>query len=199
MKKSIDNALSEEEQRMVLQGLLSRKIWRFYELLAKWAPIPLMLWHWYGVWDYGHCPRPTILDTNDNGECGFSEEEERIVQRNLLYWMERRHHFDEKLGRACIANIYYFKDDVTKEYAPFFGYEEMKEEYDKQAWMIPDYTMWDFAVTMNKMFAENIDVIGKWSRSKETLKKRISELSVSFLCDESTNHPTDKIWWYMNS
>lgn len=113
--------------------------------------------------------------------------------------MERRHHFDEKLGRACIANIYYFKDDVTKEYAPFFGYEEMKEEYDKQAWMIPDYTMWDFAVTMYKMFAENIDVIGKWSRSKETLKKRISELSVSFLCDESTNHPTDKIWWYMNS
>ena len=111
-----------------------------------------------------------------NGECGFSEEEERIVQRNLLYWMERRHHFDEKLGRACIANIYYFKDDVTKEYAPFFGYEEMKEEYDKQAC-----------------------VIGKWSRSKETLKKRISELSVSFLCDESTNHPTDKIWWYMNS
>lgn len=134
-----------------------------------------------------------------NGECGFSEEEERIVQRSLLYWMERRHHFDEKLGRSCIANIYYFKDDVTKEYAPFFGYEEMKEEYDKQAWMIPDYTMWDFAVTMNKMFAENIDVIGKWSRSKETLKKRISELSVSFLCDESTNHPTDKIWWYMNS
>lgn len=134
-----------------------------------------------------------------NGECGFSEEEERIVQRNLLYWMERRHHFDEKLGRACISNIYYFKDDVTKEYAPFFGYEEMKEEYDKQAWMIPDYTMWDFAVTMNKMFAENIDVIGKWSRSKEALKKRISELSVSFLCDESTNHPTDKIWWYMNS
>nr|DAE06140.1 MAG TPA: hypothetical protein [Podoviridae sp. ct5bO8] len=69
MKKSIENALSEDEQRMVLQGLLSRKIWRFYELLAKWAPIPLMLWHWYGVWDYGHCPRPTILDTNDNGNC----------------------------------------------------------------------------------------------------------------------------------
>lgn len=37
MKKSIDNALSEEEQRMVLQGLLSRKIWRFYELFLKSA------------------------------------------------------------------------------------------------------------------------------------------------------------------
>lgn len=134
-----------------------------------------------------------------NDECGFSEEEEQIVQRNIIYWMERRHHFDEKLGRACIANIYYFKDDVTKEYAPFFGYEEMKKEYKRQALMIPDYTMWDFAVTMNKMYAENIDILGKWSRSKETLKKRVSELAVSFLCDESTNHPTDKIWWYMNS
>lgn len=35
-----------------------------------------------------------------NDECGFTEEEERIVQRNLLYWMERKHHFDEQLGRA---------------------------------------------------------------------------------------------------
>lgn len=53
MKKSINNALSEEEQELVLQGLLSRKIWRFYELLAKWAPIPLMLGHWYGVGTMG--------------------------------------------------------------------------------------------------------------------------------------------------
>ena len=36
MKKSIDNALSEEEQRMVLQGLLSRKIWRFYTDKIWW-------------------------------------------------------------------------------------------------------------------------------------------------------------------
>ena len=49
-----------------------------------------------------------------NDECGFTEEEERIVQRNLLYWMERKHHFDEQLGRACIANIYYFDDDVER-------------------------------------------------------------------------------------
>lgn len=69
MKKSINNALSEEEQELVLQGLLNRKIWRFYELLAKWAPIPLMLGHWYGVWDYGRYPRPTVLNTADNGNC----------------------------------------------------------------------------------------------------------------------------------
>lgn len=69
MKQKEDDALSDEERQMVLNGLVSRKIWKFYELLSKWAPIPLMLWHWYGVWDYGHYARPTILDTANNGGC----------------------------------------------------------------------------------------------------------------------------------
>lgn len=100
---------------------------------------------------------------------------------------------------ACIANIYYFDDDVHKKYAPYFGFEELKDDYDRLSWNIPDYNFWDFAVTMNKMYADHIDVVGKWSKNKDTTRKRISELAISFLCDESTNHPTDKIWWYMNS
>lgn len=54
MRTKQESPLSEEEEALVMEGLLSRKIWRFYELLSKWAPIPLMLGHWYGVWDYGH-------------------------------------------------------------------------------------------------------------------------------------------------
>lgn len=69
MKQKGDDALSGEERQMILSGIMSRKIWKFYELLSKWAPIPLMLGHWYGVWDYGHYPRPTILDTADIGNC----------------------------------------------------------------------------------------------------------------------------------
>lgn len=56
MKQKEDDALSDEERQMVLSGIMSRKIWKFYELLSKWAPILLMLGHWYGVWDYGHYP-----------------------------------------------------------------------------------------------------------------------------------------------
>ena len=56
MKTKEEEPLSEEERAFVMEGLLSRKIWRFYELLSKWAPILLMLGHWYGVWDYGHYP-----------------------------------------------------------------------------------------------------------------------------------------------
>lgn len=61
--------LSDKDRRAIRQELLSRKIYKFYEVLSKWAPIPLMLGHWYGVWDYGHYPRPVIIDTDDNGNC----------------------------------------------------------------------------------------------------------------------------------
>lgn len=56
MKTRFDSPLSEEEQAMLIQGLVSRKIWKFYEVMPKYAPIALMLGHWYGVWDYGHYP-----------------------------------------------------------------------------------------------------------------------------------------------
>lgn len=67
--KGETTSMTEEERQAVKQELLSRRIYKFYESLSKWAPIPLMLGHWYGVWDYGHYPRPTILDTDDNGYC----------------------------------------------------------------------------------------------------------------------------------
>lgn len=56
MNKKFNSPLSEGEQAMIMQGLVSRKIWNFYEVLSKYAPIALMLGHWYGVWDYGHHP-----------------------------------------------------------------------------------------------------------------------------------------------
>lgn len=70
MKENDDRSpLSEREWQSVQQTLLNRKIYAFYELLAKWAPIPLMLGHWYGVWDYGHYPSAVVLDTESNGNC----------------------------------------------------------------------------------------------------------------------------------
>lgn len=51
-----ESDIPEREWLGMRQMLLSRKIYAFYEFLSKWAPIPLMLGHWYGVWDYGHYP-----------------------------------------------------------------------------------------------------------------------------------------------
>lgn len=175
----------------------------------------------------GIIPRPTIIDTNYSGNCiiwiyilAYIYMPLSMIPVSFFFrycWIYRIPFFyffginairlyyqhwlitPEQLGRACIANIYYFDDDVHKKYAPYFGFDELKEDYERLSWNIPDYNFWDFAVTMNKMYADHIDVVGKWSKNKDTTRKRISELAISFLCDESTNHPTDKIWWYMNS
>ena len=49
------NEESEDYERSMMRSQwLSRKIFRLYEIGIKWVPIPLMLGHWYGVWDYGH-------------------------------------------------------------------------------------------------------------------------------------------------
>lgn len=64
-----EGPLTEEERQDVKHELLRRKIYHFYEHLSRWAPLLLMLWHWYGVMDYSRHPRPTILDTEDNGSC----------------------------------------------------------------------------------------------------------------------------------
>ena len=82
---------------------------------------------------------------------------------------------------------------------PYFSYDEVKNEYEKVAHLIPDYNQWDFAVTMNLVYSNHIDLVRKWSRSEDSVIHKITDLSVSFLCDEDTNHPTDKIFWYMTA
>ena len=42
-----------------------------------------------------------------------------------------------------------------------------------------------------------IELVRKWTKDKGSLIGMMSELSVSFLNDEDTVHPTDKIFWYM--
>lgn len=50
---------------------------------------------------------------------------------------------------------------------------------------------------MNLMYSNHIELVRKWTKDKGSMIGRMSELSVSFLNDEDTVHPTDKIFWYM--
>ena len=47
--------------------------------------------------------------------------------RTFDYYMTGNSHFTELSARGCIAQMFYFKDDYNKAYAPFFEYEEIKE------------------------------------------------------------------------
>lgn len=134
----------------------------------------------------------------ENNECGFDDIQREAAMRTLDYYMTGNSHFTELSARGCIAQMYYYKNDTEKVFAPFIGYKEARGLYDKVKDAIPDYNFWDYAVTVNLAYSNHADLVKKWTKDKGKLAERMSELSVSFLCDEDTAHPTDKIFWYMN-
>lgn len=135
----------------------------------------------------------------ENNECGLDDIQREAAMRTIDYYMNGNSHFTELSARGCIAQMYYYEDDTNKVFAPYFDYKEVKTEYDKVKNMIPDYNFWDYAVTLNLAYSNHFDVVKKWTKDKRKLTERLSELAVSFLCDEDTAHPCDKIFWYMNS
>ena len=68
MEKMDENPLSEEDRQRIIDGMMNRKIWRYYKVLSKWAHILLMPGNRYGVWDYENYPTETIVDTEVNGK-----------------------------------------------------------------------------------------------------------------------------------
>ena len=135
----------------------------------------------------------------ENDECGLDGIQREAAMRCLDYYMNGNSHFTELSARGCIAQMYYYEGDTKKVFAPYFDYKEIRDEYEKVKDMILYYNMWDYAVTMNLAYSNHWEVVRKWTKSKEKLTERMSELAVSFLCDEDTAHPCDKIFWYMNS
>lgn len=134
----------------------------------------------------------------ENNECGLDKIQSEAAMRTLDYWMNGNTHFTELQARGCIAQMYYYEDDTRKKYGPFIDFEEMKKDFEEVRMEIPDYNVWDFAVTLNLMYSDHMDVVKKWTKGEERLEKRMVKLAVSWLNDEDTNHPTDKIFWYMN-
>lgn len=134
----------------------------------------------------------------ERGECGLSPEDEESAFRAVQYYKNSQRHFDELSARAAIAKMFYFVGESEKAFAPFFDYDEARELYDSVADRLPGYNFWDFAVALNLIYSNHIDVIKGWTRDKAKLGKRITELVVTFLIDEDSNHPFDKIWWYVN-
>ena len=58
----------EEVSPRPLNGL-DRRIFLFYEWGLKYVPIILMLFHWYGVWNFHQNPREIIVCLKENEGC----------------------------------------------------------------------------------------------------------------------------------
>lgn len=47
----------------------SRRTLRFFRWFCKWAPVTIMLFHMYGMWDFGHNPREMFVVHEENAAC----------------------------------------------------------------------------------------------------------------------------------
>lgn len=130
-----------------------------------------------------------------NNTCGMTDDEMEAALHRMLYLLQTDRHFTEDTARAAIARMYYFADDTHKCFAPFFTYDDLHAAYTHMLPTIPDdYNFWDFAVTVNLMYSNHIDTLRAWFRDRSRLLQKSCELARSFLLDEDTEHPTDKIW-----
>lgn len=56
----------------------------------------------------------------ENGECGFDSIQREAAMRTLDYFMSGNSHFNEISARGCIAQMYYYRTDTEKAFAPLF-------------------------------------------------------------------------------
>lgn len=47
----------------------SRRTLRFFRWFCKWVPVMIMVFHMYGMWDFGHNPREMFLVHEENAAC----------------------------------------------------------------------------------------------------------------------------------
>lgn len=132
--------------------------------------------------------------------CGMTDEEMETALHRMLYMLNSDRHFSEDTARSVIARMFYFADETHKVYAPFFAYEDVKQSYESMCSSIPDdYNFWDFCVTVNLMYSNHVTSLHPKTTDREKLLRQSCTLAINFLLDEDTDHPTDKIWWYINS
>ena len=74
-QEEIKELLRGRDASEVLNALMhtgnrySRRTLRFFRWFCKWAPVVLMLFHMYGMWDFGHNPREMFLVHEENAAC----------------------------------------------------------------------------------------------------------------------------------
>lgn len=134
------------------------------------------------------------------GTCGMTDDEMETALHRMLYMLDSDRHFTEDTARPAIARMFYFSDETHKVYAPFFPYDEVRASYDAIRPSIPDdYNFWDFCVTVNLMYSNHVTSLHPKTTDRTKLLSQSCSLALNFLLDEDTDHPTDKIWWYINS
>lgn len=141
----------------------------------------------------------TVEVISDAVETSMDPEAKERLMRDVYSKMSG-HHYNEEYALEDVAKMYY-KDGNGKEiHAPYWTVQQVKEVYDTVSGKIPEYTFWDFYVTLQMTKADNCPLVMRWfpNSTPEERDKMLVEMAVNWLADPDYPHQGEKIWRYLN-
>lgn len=109
-------------------------------------------------------------------------------------------HYNEDFAVWQIAQLFY-KDSMGAEHrSPNWTAEQYRRAFEEVKSRVPSgYTMWDFAVTLEKQYTDYHAMMKRWfpSATEEELKAKAVDAAVAFLADDD-DKKDGKIWRYYN-
>lgn len=109
-------------------------------------------------------------------------------------------HYNEMFGAWQIAQMSY-KDKMGEVHqSPHWTNAQYKAVYEKVKPRIKSqaYTCWDFAVTLEMVYSDNICLYKTWwpEATEDDLATKVVDAAINFLNDD--DYPECKIWRYFN-
>lgn len=120
-----------------------------------------------------------------------------------LYWrfIKRQHehmfgcHYNENFGMWRIAQMHYKDKAGAVHQAPHWTKDQYKTAYETVKAKLPTtYNCWDFAVTLEMLYSDNICMYHTWwpDATDAQLEGKVVEAAVNYLNDD--DDPDCKIW-----
>lgn len=107
-------------------------------------------------------------------------------------------HYDREYSLQDIEAMYYDDQNGIRHHAPFFTEDEVRNVFSRHQVEIPDYTIYDLAVTMNMVRSDNHQLLYRYAKDDAELKEMVECMSIGYLTDPDAPNPRNKIWKYIN-
>ena len=113
-----------------------------------------------------------------------------------MKWIDE--HFDEHSAKEAIKKMWYRDDEGKEQRAPYFTEDEVRKAFDVHMDDVSDYTIHDFAVTMNLLRSDYNRTLERYTADEDELRKMVVNMAVEYLQDDDADYPSSKIWHNIN-
>lgn len=109
-------------------------------------------------------------------------------------------HFNDYFADAQIKNMKFKDEKGTEHQAPYFTDTKTEEIYQTVKDEIRPYNQYDFAVVLNMVYSDNLNLLRKWfpEASEEQMLDKIVDMAVTWLNDDDNPYGNCKAWGYFN-